>query len=146
MAGKVAYLSGEWRDEAEKRLREELSPEKMKFITTSVAFNYTDCPGGENRHLYFKCIEGVITEVKVDAGDPPSSEFMITGSYDLFAKVTQGIVSSQRALMSGKLKLKGNMVKALKLASLSDRINKIMSQIPTVYGKEAAGHGKKTAE
>jgi putative sterol carrier protein len=133
MTGKVAYLSSEWRDEVEKRLRDELSPEKMKFITTSVSFNYTGCPGGTDRYLYLKTEDGVITEIKVGFGEPPSAEFMITGSYDLFSKVTQGIVSSQRALMSGKLKLKGNMVKALKLASLSDRINKIMSQIPATY-------------
>lgn len=133
MAGKVAYLSSEWRDEVERRLKEELSPEKMKFLTTSVSFNYTGCPDGRDRHLYLKTEGGVFTEVKVDEGASPGAEFVITGSYDLFSRVTQGLVSSQRALMSGKLKLKGNMVKALKLASLSDRMNKIMSQIPTTY-------------
>ena len=133
MEGKVAYLSSEWRDEVERRLKEELSPEKMKFITTSVSFNYTACPDGRDRYLYFKCVDGRITEVKADTGEPPKAEFVITGGYDLFSKGAQGIVSSQRARMSGKLKLRGNMVKALKLSSLSDRINKIMSQIPTTY-------------
>ena len=33
--------------------------------------------------------------------------------------------------MTGKLKLKGNMVKALKLASLADRLNKVLATIPT---------------
>ncbi|MFY9398505.1 MAG: SCP2 sterol-binding domain-containing protein [Desulfomonilia bacterium] len=133
MAGKVAYLSREWRDEVERRLKKELSPEKMKFLTTSVAFNYTDCPDGKDRYLYLKTENGVFTDVTVDEGSSQGAEFVITGSYDLFSRVTQGLVSSQRALMSGKLKLKGNMVRALKLASLSDRMNKIMSQIPTEY-------------
>ncbi len=35
--------------------------------------------------------------------------------------------------MSGKLRLKGNMVKALKLASLADRINKVLEKIPARY-------------
>jgi putative sterol carrier protein len=35
--------------------------------------------------------------------------------------------------MTGKLKLKGNMVKALKLASLADRINKVFSTLPAIY-------------
>ena len=35
--------------------------------------------------------------------------------------------------MTGKLKLKGNMVKALKLASLADRINKVLATIETAY-------------
>jgi len=133
MTEKVAYLSSQWRDEVEKRLKSELSPEKMKFITTSVAFNYTNCPQGKDRYLYFKCEEGAITEVLVDEGDPPQAEFTITGNYDLFAQITQGTIKSHRALMSGKLRLKGNMVKALKLASLADRLNHIMAQIPTIY-------------
>lgn len=133
MAEKVAYLSPQWRDEVENRLKSELSPEKMKFITTSVSFNYTNCPQGNDTYLYFRCEDGSITEVLVGEGDPPQAEFAITGEYDLFARITQGIVTSQRALMSGKLKLKGNMVKALKLASLADRLNKVMAQIPTIY-------------
>jgi hypothetical protein len=35
--------------------------------------------------------------------------------------------------MGGLLKLKGNMVKALKLASLVDRLNKIIATIETEY-------------
>lgn len=133
MTEKVAYLSSQWRDEVEKRLKSELSPEQMKHITTSVAFNYTNCPGGNAKFLYFKCEDGSVTDVLVDEGEPPQAEFVITGNYDLFAQITQGIIKSHRALMSGKLKLKGNMVKALKLASLADRLNRIMAQIPTTY-------------
>ncbi|HQI02260.1 MAG TPA: SCP2 sterol-binding domain-containing protein [Deltaproteobacteria bacterium] len=133
MSEKVAYLSQEWRDEVEKRFKAELSPEKMKFITTSVSYIYTGCPDGKDRCLYFKCDNGNFVEVAVEEGPPRQAEFVITGSYDLFSKLTQGIISSQRALMSGKLKVKGNMVKALKLASLADRMNKIMSRIPATY-------------
>jgi putative sterol carrier protein len=35
--------------------------------------------------------------------------------------------------MTGKLKLKGNMVKALKLASIADRLNKVLATIPAQY-------------
>ncbi len=66
-------------------------------------------------------------------GDPPQSDFRVTGPYDIFAGLTQGKIKSQRALMSGKLRLKGNMVKALKLASLADRINKVLGKIPARY-------------
>ncbi len=133
MADRVEYLSSQWRDQVFQRLKSELGPEKMKFITTSVTFTYTNCPDGKDRYLYFKCEEGSITDVIVDEGDPPGAEFTITGSYELFAQITQGMIKSHRALMSGKLRLKGNMVKALKLASLADRLNAIMAQIPTIY-------------
>ena len=133
MENKATYLSSQWRDEVEKRLQSEISPEKMKHLTSSVAYVYVGCPGGQNRFLYFKMDDGKFAEVLVGDGEPPEAEFRVTGPYDLFADLTQGKISSQRALMSGKLRLKGSMVKALKLASLADRINKVLGSIPTEY-------------
>jgi putative sterol carrier protein len=133
MQEKVSYLSPEWCDEAEKRLRAEITSEKMKNLTSSVAYVYLDSPGGKTRFLYFRTDNGVFAEVLVGDNEPPEADFRVTGPYELFANVTQGKISSQRALMSGKLKLKGNMVKALKLASLADRINKVLASIPTQY-------------
>jgi putative sterol carrier protein len=133
MQEKVSYLSQEWRDEAEKRLKEEITPEKMKNLTSSVAYVYLDSPGGKTKFLYFRTDNGTFAEVLVGDNEPPQADFRVTGPYELFANVTQGKISSQRALMSGKLKLKGNMVKALKLASLADRINKVLAAIPTLY-------------
>ena len=69
----------------------------------------------------------------VGEGEPPKAEFVISGNYDVFAKITRGELGAQRALMTMKLKLKGNMVKALKLASLADRLNKVLAGIPTEY-------------
>jgi len=129
----VAYLSQQWRDEAEKALNAEITPEKMKHLTSSVAYVYLDCPGGKDRFLYFKMENGKFIRVLVGDSEPPEAEFRVTGPYDLFANLTQGKISSQRALMSGKLKLKGSMVKALKLASVADRINKVLGSIPTQY-------------
>ncbi|MGD0821980.1 MAG: SCP2 sterol-binding domain-containing protein [Desulfomonilia bacterium] len=133
MENKVTYLSSQWRDEVEKRLNTEITPEKMKHLTSSVAYVYLDCPGGKDKFLYFKMDNGKFTKVLVGDSEPPEADFRVTGPYDLFANLTQGKISSQRALMSGKLKLKGSMVKALKLASLADRINKVLGSIPTQY-------------
>mgnify|MGYP000119238356 CR=1 FL=1 len=133
MAEKHSYLSQEWCTEAEKRLRAELTPEKMKFLSSSVAYVYVDCPDGKDKYLFFKCENGEITEVSVGHGTPPDAEFRITGPYELFARLTKGEIKSQRALMSGKLKLKGSMVKALKLASVADRISKVLGTVPAVY-------------
>ncbi|NMD40576.1 MAG: SCP2 sterol-binding domain-containing protein [Deltaproteobacteria bacterium] len=129
----VTYLSQQWRDEAEKRLKGEISPEKMKHLTSSVAYVYVGCPDGRDRYLYFKTTDGRFEQILVGEGDPPQSDFRVTGPYDIFAGLTQGKIKSQRALMSGKLRLKGNMVKALKLASLADRINKVLEKTPARY-------------
>jgi putative sterol carrier protein len=133
MVGKVSYLSPEWRDEAERRLKAELSPERMNYVSASMSNIYHDCPDGGTRYLYFCFTEGAFTELLLGEDEPPAAEFRITGSYDTFARISRAELGSQKALMTGKLKLKGNMVKALKLASIADRLNKVLAAIPTAY-------------
>jgi putative sterol carrier protein len=133
MAKAVKYLSPEWRDEAEKRLKSELSPEKMNNITSSMSNIYQNCPDGKTRYLFFKFEDGNFAELSIGDGEPPSAEFRISGDYEIFAKISRAELGSQKALMTGKLKLKGNMIKALKLASIADRLNKVLSKIPAEY-------------
>ena len=127
------YLSTEWTEEAAKRLRAELSPEKMKHVTSSMLTVYKGCPDGQDRALYYKFVEGVIAELSIREGELPEAEFRIIGDYETFAKISRAELGSRAALMSGKLILKGNMVKALSLASVVDRLNKVLATIPTEY-------------
>ena len=127
------YLSQDWAGEALRRLREELTPEKMKNVTSSMLTIYLDCPDGKDRALFYKFVDGTIQELKVTEGEPPSAEFTITGDYQTFARISRAELNSRAALMSGKLRLKGNMVKALSLSSIVDRMNKVLSTIPAEY-------------
>ncbi|MCF8054882.1 MAG: SCP2 sterol-binding domain-containing protein [Deltaproteobacteria bacterium] len=129
----VEYLSTQWCEKAGEALRKGLDPETMKFITTSVTYTYNNCSDGGTKFFYMKCLNGIVEEAQVGSGEGPAAEFQIIGNYELFAQLSQGIISSHKALMSGRLKVKGNMVKALKLASLADRINKTLSAIDTKY-------------
>ncbi|KPK12404.1 MAG: sterol-binding protein [Myxococcales bacterium SG8_38] len=133
MGTELRYLSPEWRDEAEKRLRTELSAERMNFVTSSMSNVYLNCPDGGSRYLVFRFENGELAELLLGQGEPPTAEFKITGQYETFARITRAELSSHRALMTGKLKLKGNMVKALKLAAIADRMNKVLSKIPASY-------------
>jgi putative sterol carrier protein len=133
MTKQIRYLTSGWRDEAEKRLKSELSPERMNFITSSMSNIYLDCPDGKNKYLYFRFENGSFAELILGEGEPPDAEFRITGLYETFAQISRAELGSQKALMTGKLKLKGNMIKALKLASIADRLNKVLSTIPAVY-------------
>jgi len=127
------YLSREWTEEAAKRLRAELTPEKMKHVTSSMLTVYKGCPDGQDRALYYKFVDGVIAELSIREGELPEAEFRIIGDYETFAKISRAELGSRAALMSGKLILKGNMVKALSLASVVDRLNKVLATIPTEY-------------
>ncbi|OGD15163.1 MAG: sterol-binding protein [Candidatus Aminicenantes bacterium RBG_16_66_30] len=129
----LQYLTEEWRAEAERRLKSELTPERMNHITSSMSNVYLDCPGGGSKHLLFRFDAGALTELALGTGEPPEAEFLITGAYDVFAQISRAELGAQKALMTGKLKLKGNMIKALKLAAIADRLNKVLAGIPAVY-------------
>ncbi len=133
MTENFKYLSPQWRDEAERRLKSELPPERMNFVTSSMSNIYKNCPDGSEKFLYFKFEDGKFAEMLIGKGESPKPEFAVTGDYETFAKITRGELNAQKALMTMKLKLKGNMVKALRLASLSDRLNKVLATIPTDY-------------
>jgi len=128
-----AYLSPSWRDEAQKRLQTELTPERMNHVTTSMSNIYKNCPDGAEHFLFLECKEGKVTRVETGTGEPPQAEFRIIGNYETFAKISRAELGSQKALMTGKLKLKGNLAKALKLAAVADRLNKVLAKIPAQY-------------
>jgi len=129
----LQYLTEEWRAEAERRLKAELTPERMNKITSSMSNVYLDCPGGGSKYLLFRFADGALAELALGTGEPPEAEFHITGAYEVFAQISRAELGAQKALMTGKLKLKGNMIKALKLAAIADRLNKVLAGIPAVY-------------
>jgi len=129
----IKYLSPEWTAEAESRLRAQLTPEMMKNLTSSMLTIYHNCPDGIDRALYYKLEDGVFNDISVREQPFPLAEFTISGDYDTFAKISRAELGSRSALMGGKLKLQGNMVKALSLASIVDRFNKILSTIECEY-------------
>jgi putative sterol carrier protein len=129
----LLYLTEEWRAEAERRLKAELTPERMNNITSSMSNVYLDCPGGGSKYLLFRFENGAVAELALGTGEPPEAEFHITGTYEVFAQISRAELGAQKALMTGKLKLKGNMIKALKLAAIADRLNKVLAGIPASY-------------
>ena len=130
---KLKYLSPEWVEEVQRRTREKLTPEKMKHITSSMLTINKNCPDGKDRALYYEIVDGVVIEVSLQEGEFPKAEFTITADYELFAKISRAETKARGALMSGKMKLKGPLVKALRLAPLVDRLNEVISTIPTEY-------------
>jgi putative sterol carrier protein len=130
---KWRYLSPEWTEEAARRLRQSLTPEQMKHITSSMLTAYHNCPDGKDRALYYRFVDGTLTELSIQEGTPPQAEFVIGGDYDTFARISRAELGSRAALMGGKLRLQGNMVKALSLASVVDRLNRVLATIPTEF-------------
>jgi putative sterol carrier protein len=127
------YLSPAWAEEATVRLQRDLTPEKMKHLTSSMLTVYTNCPDGADRAVYYRLEDGIVREVSLQAGELPQAEFTIKGDYETFAQISRAELKARAALMSGKLTLKGNLVKALRLAPVVDRLNEVLATIPTDY-------------
>jgi len=130
---KLKYLSSEWVQEAAKRLRETLSAEQMKHVTSSMLTLYHGCPDGKQRSLFYRFADGFLADLILQEGEPPRAEFVISGDYETFARISRAELGARSALMSGKLRLQGNMVKALSLASVVDRLNRVLATIPTEF-------------
>ncbi len=133
MEQRLQYLSAEWIAEAHRRLRADLTPEKMKYLTSSMLTVYTGCPDGQDRALYYGLVDGVVEQLTLAEGGAPTAEFTIIADYETFARISRAELKARAALMSGKMTLKGNLVKALKLAPVVDRLNEVLSTIPTEY-------------
>ena len=132
-ASKFNYLSPEWAKEVSKRLKEQLTPERMKHVTSSMLTVYTNCPDGRDRAVFYGIEDGVVTNVTLAEGEMPKAEFTISADYVHFARISRGELKARAALMSGKMKLKGPLVKALRLSPLVDRLNEVIATVPTDY-------------
>jgi putative sterol carrier protein len=129
----LAYLSPEWVEEALKLVEEELTPEKLHNVSSSMTNIYKNCPDGKEHFFYVAFTDGKVTGFETGEGEPPQAEFKIIADYDTFAKISRAELGAVRALTSRKLTLRGNMAKALRLAPLVDKLNKVLAKVPTDY-------------
>ena len=134
---KLRYLSQDWLEEVIIHIKENLTPEDMKNVSSSMKNVYSNCPDGKIHYLYFKFENGVLDEALIGTDEDEvatkHSEFQIHGDYETFALISQAKLGARSALMRNRIKLKGSMVKALRLASVVDRLNKIISTVPTEF-------------
>jgi putative sterol carrier protein len=129
----LPYLTEEWRSEAERKLKAELTPEQMEHVTTSLAQVHTDCPGGGTKYLLFRLRDGKLSEMTMGTGEAPEADFRIAGPYEVFARIGRAELEASAAILTGKLKLQGNLLKALKLADIAGRVSRVLSGIPSSF-------------
>ncbi len=128
-----AYLSPEWAEEGQKRASEVLTPEKLHHVSSSMSNQYKNCPDGVDKFFFVEFKDGVLTRFETGEGEGPKGEFKIIADYETFAKITRAELGAVKALTSRKLTLRGNMAKALRLAPLVDKLNKVLATIPTDF-------------
>jgi putative sterol carrier protein len=129
----LVYLSPEWAEEGRRRAEAELTPEVLHHVTSSMTNIYKNCPDGKEHYFFVGFEDGKVAGFETGEGEGPKAEFKIIADYETFAKISRAELGAVRALTSRKLTLRGNMAKALRLAPLVDKLNKVLATIPTDY-------------
>jgi putative sterol carrier protein len=122
-----------WSVVARGRLETELTREALHNVTSSMTNIYRNCPDGKEHYFHVAFEDGKLAGFETGEGEGPKAEFRIIADYDTFAKISRAELGAVRALTSRKLTLRGNMAKALRLAPLVDKLNKVLATIPTDY-------------
>jgi putative sterol carrier protein len=133
MTERFQYLSDSWQQEVKRKVNAEVTPKQLKKMTTALVLNYRDYPDEKGCYLCFFLEKGVLEKVAILDSDPPNADFFIIADYATFVRINKAELGSKTALVTGKVKLKGSMFKAVKLASVSDMVTKTVSMIPTDY-------------
>lgn len=130
MADEVAFGSQEWLDAYAElyNSRPELQ-EALKDLTAQVAYEFTDRP--DIAPKYVRIVNGVIEERGEVGGQP--MEYTIKANYETWKVMTLGELDPMNALMSGKVKVQGNMAALLKHAEGFKQTFEVVEAIPTTF-------------
>lgn len=116
----MKFLTEDWLAEFKPILLDAFSPEKTPTkLTLSLCEQYTAVPqcGGQDVWIMYVFENGVLTSITNGIGTDtaPAADYTSFSDYETTKKILLGELGIPRALMSGKVKFKGNVTKALKM-------------------------------
>jgi putative sterol carrier protein len=85
--------------------------------------------------LGYNVEDGVTTDIWLGE---KKTEFTISGKYGVWVNILTGKMGVRRAFLMRKLKVRGNLMKILKLSSATERWLEILRTIPTEFHGEYA--------
>jgi putative sterol carrier protein len=132
----MKFLTEEWSKEFIALAKDTFSPEKTPSkVTVTLCECYNKVPqcGGDTVWFMYTFKDGVLTDVErgTDRANAPAADYVSDADYDICVKNISGELSSAKALTSGKIKLKGNLMKGLKLLDTHN----ILAQCKKLNGK-----------
>ena len=116
----MKFLTEEWCVEFEAKLKDAFSAEKTPTkLTLSLCEGFGAVPqlGGKDLWYKYTLENGVITKIEKGFGmdTAPSADYVSFADYDITRKIMTGEMGIAKALLGGKIKLKGNVTKAIKM-------------------------------
>lgn len=119
----MKFLSDEWMKKYEDLLRKEFS--KDGKVNAKLVEIYRNCPDGKTRWISYGLKDGRFEDMRNDVGDKvPEATFILSGKYEDYVKVEKGEINQKTALMNGTFALIGNMIKAVSMIGIYDRVTK----------------------
>ena len=123
----IKFMSKEWEAAMQKGLAEEFNT-KGKVTTTFVQI-MTDCPDGKDLWTLVELKDGMYVRYEICEGEPPEYELAAIGKYEIHKGCVQGTIDGSKCITTGQMKLKGNMVKAMKLLGTYSRMEEVEQAI-----------------
>ena len=130
----MLFLDNQWFDEMARQTRERLNMPGILNATFCEVF--TDCPGTEDTIWIFAVVrEGILQDIFKGQGSDciPAADLCCTGTYANHAAVSRGELRWKEALLTGKLKLKGKLMKWLKFLFLCRAFSEGQKVPNTIY-------------
>lgn len=110
--------------------KDEAVTKAAKGHTVAIQVTTTDFPQVGNKKSFIKIDKGAIT---VGAGEVEDPDVTITQPYDIAVLLDKGELNPQVAFIEGKIKLKGNLMKAMSLQKLLAVIGPATEHIEREY-------------
>jgi putative sterol carrier protein len=133
---KINFPSDEWFARYVEELnRNPAYEEAAKNWEGDFLFVITPDKGQEKEYVYYldlfhgKCRE----HHPVASRDSEKAEFTLIGKTSSWMKLGKGEIDGTKALLTGKLKLKGNMAKAMKYTRAANELAKTATMVPTEF-------------
>lgn len=127
----VKFQSEEYFAAANEALQnDEAVTKAAKGHTVALQVTTTDFPDVGSKKSFIRIEKGVIT---VGSGEIEDPDVNITQSYDVAVELDKGELNPQVAFMEGKIKLKGNLMKAMSLQKLLTVIGPATKHIEREY-------------
>lgn len=130
----VTFLSDEWLEAMQERLKEEFT--RKGLITTTFVQIVEGIPDGSDdvyilaelkRSMYVNYESGHIDDLPEDAS------FKVFGDYEVYKGIIEGRIDGSKCLITGELSLEGNMAQALAMMGTYKRLEKCQRSIDTEF-------------
>ena len=116
----MKFLTEEWGNEFIAIAKDTFSPGKTPSkvsLTLCECYNKVPQCGGDTVWFMYTFKNGVLESAERGTGraNAPAADYTSDADYDTFVQTMTGELATVKALTAGKIKLKGNLMKALKL-------------------------------